>query len=100
MPMEGDIVIRAERLSKRYRSGAEELVVFDGLELEIRRGERLAVIGACVPAVRGKATIIAETTTDMTTANESAGPLRAKLWCFLVLTTRPQNEVSRRKTLR
>ena len=41
----GDIAIRAVDLSKRYRSGDDELVVFAGLGLEVRRGEMLAIVG-------------------------------------------------------
>jgi len=46
MPGESpEIVLRAERLSKIYRSGEAGLVVFDGLDLEVRRGEMLALVG-------------------------------------------------------
>jgi lipoprotein-releasing system ATP-binding protein len=37
--------IRAESLSKAYRSGGTEVVVFKDLSLRVRRGERLAIIG-------------------------------------------------------
>lgn len=37
--------MRSERLACRYRSGAGELVVFDGLELEVGRGEMVAIVG-------------------------------------------------------
>lgn len=45
MSADGDILIRVEQLSKRYRSGADELVIFAGLDFDVRRGERLAIIG-------------------------------------------------------
>jgi lipoprotein-releasing system ATP-binding protein len=38
-------VIRAENLTKRFRSGAGEIVVFENVNLEIRRGEQLALVG-------------------------------------------------------
>jgi predicted ABC-type transport system involved in lysophospholipase L1 biosynthesis ATPase subunit len=37
--------IRAVDLSKKFRSGDGELVVFEGLNLEIEQGERLALVG-------------------------------------------------------
>jgi lipoprotein-releasing system ATP-binding protein len=40
-----DIAITALGLSKKFRSGDEELVIFSGLSLQVRRGERLAVVG-------------------------------------------------------
>src|SRR5450759_5599232 len=47
--------IRAVGLTKTYRSGANQLVVFENLELEVRRGERLAVIGE---SGAGKSTLL------------------------------------------
>ena len=38
-------ILRAERLTKIYRSGEEEVVVFEGLDFEIRPGERVALVG-------------------------------------------------------
>lgn len=40
-----EVLLRSERLACRYRSGAGELVVFDGLELEVGRGEMVAIVG-------------------------------------------------------
>ncbi|MGH9417369.1 MAG: ABC transporter ATP-binding protein [Terriglobales bacterium] len=38
-------VLRAERLACRYRSGADVLVVFAGLSLQVNRGEMVAIVG-------------------------------------------------------
>jgi lipoprotein-releasing system ATP-binding protein len=43
---EGHILLRTVQLSKKFRSGESELVVFENLELEVQRGERVAIIGA------------------------------------------------------
>src|SRR5205823_2321490 len=40
-----DILIRAENLTKKYRSGDADLVIFADLNLEVRAGERLALVG-------------------------------------------------------
>jgi len=40
-----NIAIRATSVAKRYRSGDAELVVFAGLDLAVKRGERLAIVG-------------------------------------------------------
>jgi lipoprotein-releasing system ATP-binding protein len=40
-----EIVIRADKLTKKYRSGLTELVVFADMDLEVIRGERLALVG-------------------------------------------------------
>ena len=37
--------IRAVGLSKVYRSGDADLVVFSGLNLEVAQGEKLALVG-------------------------------------------------------
>lgn len=38
-------MLRAENLTKIFRSGGEEVVVFEGLNFEVRQGELLAVVG-------------------------------------------------------
>lgn len=48
-------IIRAENLSKIYRSGAETLAVFRDLNFHIHRGERLALIGE---SGAGKSTLL------------------------------------------
>ena len=47
--------IRARELSKKYRSGGAELVVFEGLNLDVERGEMLALVGE---SGSGKSTLL------------------------------------------
>jgi lipoprotein-releasing system ATP-binding protein len=38
-------ILRAEQLAKTYRSGESDLTVFSGLDLELRSGESVALVG-------------------------------------------------------
>ncbi len=48
-------MIRAVCLEKRYRSGDTDLVIFSGLNLDVQRGEKLALIGE---SGAGKSTLL------------------------------------------
>jgi lipoprotein-releasing system ATP-binding protein len=50
-----ETAIRAESLRKIYRSGGTQVVVFNELSLDVRRGERLAIIGE---SGAGKSTLL------------------------------------------
>ncbi len=43
--MESEIILRTEDLAKTFHSGDEEVVVFEHLNLEIRAGELVALVG-------------------------------------------------------
>jgi len=50
-----DIALRAEKLTKVYRSGDADLVIFDAIDLQVHRGEMLALVGE---SGEGKSTLL------------------------------------------
>ncbi len=50
-----EVILRAENLSKIYKSGDADLVVLDRVGLEVRRGEMLALVGE---SGTGKSTLL------------------------------------------
>ena len=50
-----ELAIRTEGLKKVYRSGQQDLTVFADMNLEVRQGERLALVGA---SGSGKSTLL------------------------------------------
>ena len=55
MFVSSEIAVRAEGLAKSYRSGDSDLVIFSGLDLNVPRGERLALVGE---SGAGKSTLL------------------------------------------
>jgi lipoprotein-releasing system ATP-binding protein len=53
--MMGEAYIRARNVSKVYKSGASDLVVFSGVDLDVERGEMLALVGE---SGAGKSTLL------------------------------------------
>jgi lipoprotein-releasing system ATP-binding protein len=43
--MEQDVILRADNLKKVYRSGTSNLVLFENLSFQVRKGEMLAIVG-------------------------------------------------------
>lgn len=43
--MSDEAIVRARGLTKRFRNGEEYLTILDGLELEIRKGETVTIMG-------------------------------------------------------
>src|SRR5256885_13150299 len=48
-------IVRVEGLKKSFRSGASELVVFENLSFQVRKGEMLAIVGE---SGSGKSTLL------------------------------------------
>ena len=55
MSVSPEISIRAAGLAKSYRSGGAELVIFSGLDFDVARGEKLALVGE---SGAGKSTLL------------------------------------------
>lgn len=51
----GQIILRAEKLRKNYRSGLEEITPLDDVDFSVARGEMIAIVG---PSGAGKSTLL------------------------------------------
>ncbi len=54
-PIAQDPLLRVEGLSKRFRSGEAELVLFENLSFEVAKGTMLAIVGQ---SGAGKSTLL------------------------------------------
>lgn len=54
-PTEENEILRVENLSKKFRSGASDLVLFENLSFRVNKGEMLAVVGE---SGTGKSTLL------------------------------------------
>ena len=46
--MSDALVLRCEQLGRVYRDGSREVQVLNGVELALRDGEKIAIVGACL----------------------------------------------------
>ncbi|MCO1337216.1 ATP-binding cassette domain-containing protein, partial [Microbulbifer sp. OS29] len=54
-PKPDQVVVSAQAVSKKFHTQSGELQLFENLNLEVRRGESLAIIG---PSGAGKSTLL------------------------------------------